>query len=200
MKTIILTTNNKEREVYINNIKAQIHNAVTNTYQEISPRGAVKNYINALSKVKDNEELLMLEDDVILCDNFLTKLEYNIKKTRREIFLQCFSMRNLDLTKGSRFEYGSTFLMNQAVFFPKGEAKKVVNYFNDVKSGKIQTFKNTDYNTDFLEAQDIVLRDYLRYSKQNYYIIVPNLVNHAITKSLVNPRRSTKRQSKTFER
>ena len=45
---------------------------------------------------------------------------------------------------------------------------------------------------------DLLIQDYLKLTKQKYYIHVPSLVDHRIYKSAIDPRRSTKRQSLTY--
>jgi hypothetical protein len=45
---------------------------------------------------------------------------------------------------------------------------------------------------------DLMVNDFLRLRKEKYWIHIPNLVDHRVAKSLIDPRRSSKRQSKTF--
>lgn len=45
-----------------------------------------------------------------------------------------------------------------------------------------------------------MIADFLKLNKINYLNIVPNLVDHQCVKSRIDPRRSTKRQSLTFNK
>ena len=47
---------------------------------------------------------------------------------------------------------------------------------------------------------DIMMADFFKMHKVKYWNVVPNLVDHKVMKSRIDPRRSSKRQSFTFER
>ena len=153
-------------------------------YTDDIPKDVINTFKNGLAKVGDSPTVQM-QDDIILCDNFKEKCLNEINKRPDEVIL-FFSMRKADLTEGSR--YDNNFLMNQCVYFPKGYAKQLLDFS--------RVWEEQNQGED---ADDFLVRDFLRARKEKYYIVVPNLVNHKEVKSVINPRRSSKRQSKTFD-
>jgi hypothetical protein len=103
--------------------------------------------------------------------------------------IQFFSMRKKDIEVGTRVERGSTFLMHQCYYLPKGMAKKIYEYSKEF------------YNRCelYTAPNDICTREFLSDNKLTYVIWVPNLVDHLVSVSMVDKRRSKYRQSKTFK-
>lgn len=132
--------------------------------------------------------VINMEDDIILCDNFYRKILEEISKRPNEV-IQFFSMRKDDLTIGSRYIPGRTFCMAQCFYMPKGMAKEVLEYMN----------RWTRYEEE-PNALDWLFADYLKEKKIKYWNVCPNLVDHKVGKSRINPRRSSKRQSFTFRK
>ena len=132
------------------------------------------------------DAVVNMEDDIILCKDFYNKIMKEIEKRPNEV-IQFFSMRNDDLTIGSRYIPGRTFCMAQCFYIPKGMSKEVLDYMN----------KWTRYEEE-PNALDYLFADYLKENKIKYWNVCPNLVDHKIQKSRINPRRSSKRQSFTF--
>ena len=126
-----------------------------------------------------------MEEDILITQNFYQKLLAEIAKRPNEV-IQFFSMREADLIIGSR--YDNSYMMNQCVYFPAGFSALLLDYYH-VWDKKVQHPTGTD----------IMINDFLRSRKEKYWIHVPSLVEHRIAQSRINPRRSSKRQSKTFK-
>ncbi len=129
------------------------------------------------------------EDDILLCDNFLNKINKAINERPNDV-IQFFSMRKKDITEGSRYELGSNFLMHQCYYLPKGMSKKIYNYSFE--------FEDSCEQDEHISPNDLVTRYYFKENKIKYWLHVPSLVDHRIAKSAIDPRRSSKRQSLTF--
>lgn len=129
-----------------------------------------------------------LEDDIILCNNFINRILEIINQHPSDV-IQFFSMRKDDLTVGTRYINGSKFLMGQCFYIPEYLSLSLYAY---------------SYNWERIKEHptglDTMISDFLKLNKINYLNIVPNLVDHQCVKSRIDPRRSTKRQSLTFNK
>ncbi len=172
-----------EREAQLIEMKKQIPNVVV--VQDIM-RSHMDTFIRALEEAGD-ESAVHLEDDIILCDNFVERCLEQIN-LREDRMIQFFSMRKADLEVGSRYDYGANFLMNQCVYYPAGYSKMIKNYW-----------LAWDRKEEHPSGSDTMIADFLKSRKEKYYIVVPNLVDHVKGKSVIDPRRSSKRISKTFK-
>ena len=132
---------------------------------------------------------IMMQDDLILCEGFREKAINEIAQRPGDV-IQFFSMRGADLTVGSRYEAGGKFNCNPCVYFPEKMTADLYSYF--VENEK--RFPYDKYGTD------CVVREYLKERKLKYFIVIPNLVDHAVAVSMIDKRRSSKRQSKTFQK
>lgn len=130
-----------------------------------------------------------LEDDIILCSNFYEKIN-DVIKNHNEDVIQFFSMRKDDLTIGTRYINGSKFMMNQCFYLPYGMSK-----------GLREWAKTAIYTDDIVKGAgyDILMANYFKENKIKYLNWCPNLVDHMECKSIIDSRRSSKRQSLTFE-
>ena len=132
------------------------------------------------------EPVVHMEEDILLTSNFVDKIESVIREHPYEV-IQFFSMRKKDIEIGSRYENGSTFMMNQCFYLPAGVSGAILEYS--------KTWGGYDkYPTGY----DIMMADFFRLNKMKYWIQVPSLVQHKVIKSAINPKRSSKRQSITF--
>lgn len=149
-------------------------------------RNAMDTFMESLNIIGEDDALSM-EDDIILTSDFMAKAKKEIAE-HPDTVIQFFSMRGADLTIGSRYENGSKFIANLCVYYPKGWAKDFQQWIStvDLKS--------------YITAYDWLMADYMKATKQKYWIVVPNLVDHRIGKSAINPKRSSKRVSKTFKK
>lgn len=134
-----------------------------------------------------NSAAIILEDDVIVCDDWRTKVEAVIREYP-EVVIQFFSMRGDDLTVGSRWQAGRTFLMNQCYYLPEGAAKALLEYTQDWAQ------RHPEHPTGY----DVAMAEWLKVTKQKYWTHVPSLVQHQPWRSEINPRRPRNRQSRTF--
>jgi len=148
---------------------------------------AMDTFRMSLAMVCDHPSVNM-EDDIILCDDFYNKILEEIRK-RPDDVIQFFSMRKDDLTVGSRYITGSKFMMNQCFYLPKGMSADLLAYMNEWS-------RFDEHPTGY----DILMADYFKKNKIRYWNVCPNLVDHKVEKSRIDPRRSSKRQSLTFRR
>tara|TARA_R100001460_G_scaffold41330_5_gene76923 strand:- start:2714 stop:3295 length:582 start_codon:yes stop_codon:yes gene_type:complete len=184
MKIIIGTV--PSRIEYHSYLKKKLPNAIW--IFDHNRDGAMSTYKKKLVKLQ-NECGLILEDDVIFADNFMTKIEHEISK-RPNDFINFFSMRKADFEIGSR--YYSDFIGNLCVYIPKNHSNKILDWHE-------QYWVPANYEGNMsTSATDLFLRSYLKANKIKCWLVVPNLVNHRVGKSVIDPRRSSKRLSKTF--
>lgn len=146
-------------------------------------RDAMDTFLRALNMAGD-DPVVHMEEDVILCKGFLEKLEREIA-ARPENVVQFFSMRKADLEIGSRWD--NNFLAALCFYLPAGYSRQILSFY-DVWPRK----------AEHPTGLDLTVCDWLKARKEKYWIHVPNLVDHRIAKSAINPKRSTKRQSLTF--
>jgi hypothetical protein len=138
-----------------------------------------------------------LEDDVILTTGFIGLVEAAIAARPGEV-QQFFSMRGDDKTIGSRWD--NNFIATLAWYVPAGWAPRLIAYYPEwLADWKLRDAAKPQNPPTWLVGYDIFVRDFLKWQKQRYWIVCPNLVNHRIGKSAIDPRRSsTTRVSKTF--
>jgi len=188
MKVIIQTCSGREH--FVKYLLKRIPNAIVN-FDDFPDGGkfestAFFNFQRGM-KLAGNESLLYLEDDIILTDSFLNKIE-KAKFENPNMVIQFFSMRKKDIEIGTRVENGSNYIMMQCTYFPKGVAKGIYEHS--------LTYWDENHTT---APNDPCVASYLQKNKMKYVIYVPNLVDHRREKSVINPRRSSNRISKTFK-
>ncbi len=133
-----------------------------------------------------NEAAIHFEDDCILTQDFLPKAEMVISLHSDKV-IQFFSMRKADLEIGSRIENGSSFLAAVCFYTPPNISAEMREFF-----------PTWDKWNEHPTGLDLTIADYLKATKQKYFIQCPNLADHRIGKSEIDSRRSSKRISKTF--
>lgn len=149
--------------------------------------GAIPTFIKCMCN--DDGNLLYFEDDVILCHNFKEKVNQAIKELGDDKVIQFFNLKKS--ISETKLMTGSTYCQNQCFYMPSKMRVELVKYFNEVWS-KSQCFKDNP------TAMDYLVRDFLKDNKYKYWIYQPCLVQHQIGKSVIDPRRSTKRLAKHF--
>ena len=180
-----------QRQKFVDEVKALIPNLRIS--MDDFPEGACKyptnaflNFQRAWSWAGDSPSV-MLEDDIILCDDFMEKILYQIAQRPNEV-IQFFSMRKDDLSIGSRYDTGSKFMMCQCYYLPSGLGAELheysKGYYEQMEDGVIPS--------------DSCIASFLKHRKMKYWISVPSLVEHRIAPSIAGPGRSKYRQSKTF--
>ena len=150
--------------------------------------GAIPTFLKCLCN--DENDLLYLEDDVILCKDFENELEKVFSELGKDNLIQLFSLKKV-ITETTLMN-GSTYCGNVGFFIPKEMRLELVKYFNEVWS-KSQCYKDNP------TAMDYLVRDFLKDNKYKYWLVVPNLIQHQEGKSVIDPRRSSKRQSLYFK-
>lgn len=130
---------------------------------------------------------IILEDDIILCENWRERVEEVIAQRPHQI-CQFFSMEKEESARrlGSRECLGSGFIANLCVYLPAGYASQILAH----------SYPYVEANPTMATANDFVIRDLLKRRKENYWLEVPNLVQHEERwKSSVNPKRTARRRS-----
>lgn len=151
-------------------------------------RNHMDTFIRALEQAGD-EPCIHMEDDIRLTVGFREKVEQAISERPGEL-IQFFSMRKKDREIGSR--YDNTFLMNQCTYYPAGYSSGAVRFYREEWVGSSHEEKHPT-------GSDIMIQRFLRSIKSPYWIHCPNLVDHRVGVSEINPKRPrTNRQSFTF--
>jgi len=145
-------------------------------------RGSMATFLDAMRLAAD-DPTLVLEDDILLTEGFLQKA-HDAASWHPTSVIQFFSMRQADLTEGSRWD--RKFSMNQCTFFPAGYGPEIAAYHDRWPARDVRT------------GYDTMINDWLASRREPYWLHVPSLVEHRVCKSRIDPRRSSKRQSKTF--
>ncbi len=146
-------------------------------------RNAMDTFLAAM-QMAGNDPVVHMEEDIVLTKDFVPKIEAAIAE-RPDTVIQFFSMRKDDLLKGSR--YDRNYLMNQCFYLPAGYSTAIHDYY--------QFWGDKEKHPT---GTDSMICDYLKAGKEKYWIHVPSLVDHRVSKSAIDPRRSSKRQSLTF--
>lgn len=151
-------------------------------------RNGNETYQRALTHI-GFDAAVFLEDDVILTRDFTTKIETAISEHPNRP-IQFFSRRQDDLTVGSRLLPGKSYLMNQCHYLPAGFAAKIL---------KLWLTTNPKPERWLPAQMDVITADAIDKHYKHYWNHVPSLVEHAEITSTVDPHRSTRRQSLTFQ-
>lgn len=139
----------------------------------------------AMLATAGDDPAVFLEDDVILAADWRSKVEAVIAE-RPDDVIQFFSIRD-EYEPGYRG--GSTYLMNQCFYLPGGVAADLLAFSRDWRDSHPEHPTGTDTTT----------ADFLRSTKRDYWMHVPSLVQHREWRSVIDPRRSSRRQSKVFD-
>ncbi len=170
------------REDYASYLHKNIEELIEVKDTQKDPMG---NFMRALEAAGD-DSAIHFEDDAILTQNFKEKANEVISQ-RPEMVIQFFSMRKADVEIGSRVENGSGFLAAVCFYMPPKMSKGLRAYF-----------PNWERWDEHPTGLDLTVADFLKKTKQKYYIHCPNLADHRVGKSEIDSRRSTKRVSLTF--
>jgi len=137
------------------------------------------------------DPVIRLQDDIILTKDFVAKVE-KVIADRPDDVIQFFSMRKDDLTVGSRYCLGSTYLMNQCFYLPAGVSKDIIEFFwSPAWAPYFEAHPDTE--------DDSMMREMFRVQRRKYFLHVPSLVDHQRSRSIVSPKRSSARVSLTFQ-
>jgi len=178
-----------DRIEYINYLKRVLPEAefcIDKRYEDKTMSPKIKcalNFLDALM-MAPNEPCIHMEEDIIITEDFLDKINYEISKRPNEV-IQFFSMRKKDIEVGSR--YDNNFIAALCFYVPAGYGKEMAEFY--WKWDKLHIMPS---------GFDIMICDWLNKRKEKYWIHIPSLVEHRVSKSVIDSRRSSKRQSKTF--
>lgn len=136
----------------------------------------------------DSDACVLVEDDIVLTKNFMGKIMEAISGKRADV-IQFHSRTKEDLTVGSRYRSGLTYLNNQCVYFPPGFSKKLLLFARDGAAPIWEQHPN---------GTDCVMAKFLQASKMRYWNHCPSLVEHLPVPSEIDPKRSKHRRSTTF--
>lgn len=178
MKYIIRAV--ESRREYVEEILKELPEA--EVYWDTS--GNAMNSYLAACKLAGDEPVVLLEDDIILTKNFKSKIEAVISQYP-EILINFFSLSKKKTTP--HFKKGREYCMNQCEYFPAGFAKKV-----------LAAYESWTQKEKHPTAYDYLV-GYAWGSSKPYLVWCPSLVQHRVCKSLIDSRRSSKRQSVTFK-
>ena len=176
----------EDRKEYINYLKKHLPNA---EFCMDEKRDAFDTFLRSL-ELAGNDAVIHMEEDVILTKNFYEKACKVIEQKPLNI-IQFFSMRKKDLEIGSRWD--NNFLMNQCTYYPFEYSAHLLRYWHywSKLPQKLEKHPN---------GTDQMVCDFIKHLKIKYWIHIPNLVDHRVGKSVIDPRRaSTNRQSFTFK-
>lgn len=176
----IMTIANGGRD--ISHILAEIPEAiVVKDYR----RDAMANFLNAL--IVTDEPCVHMEDDIELCNGFRKKIEAAIAEHPNEV-INFFSLRSKDYELRRPYkENGAKYLMNQCFYLPAGYGRKIYEFYKEWP-GKAENPTGLDN----------LVADWMKANKLHYIQWFPHLVNHLEGKSLINPKRSSRRLDKNF--
>lgn len=183
MVRILIMTVLPDRQEYYEYLKQRLPSA---EFIFDEDRNAMSTF-KKLLKHAGNDPVLIMEDDVILTENFKEKVEEQIK-LRPNQPIQFFSRRKKDETEGSRNETGSSFVYNLCFYVPQDFASRLLEYHDRWPRLK-------EHQT----GNDLMVADFLVSNKIKYYVHVPSLVQHRIGTSSIDSRRAKKRISQTFK-
>ena len=182
LEFIVMTTSFGGRD--ISHIKAAVPNLHVCVDYNHDPMG---NFLNSLTMTEN--PAIHMEDDIELCNNFYDKVVAAVNQYPDTI-INFFSLRKKDYElQRPYYETGSKYLMNQCFYLPAGYGPRIADYYNEWE-GKIEN----------PTGLDSIIADWMKKNKMRYIQWFPHLVNHAETKSLINPRRSGKRTDKNFKK
>lgn len=170
----------EEREPFVAEILKQIPDAVV-YYDEF--RDPMKSYLHVCKDIIAGQPAVLLEDDIVLTSNFKKKAEAVIAEYP-DTLINFFSLSKKYQTP--HWKKGREYCMNQCEYFPKGFSLKVVESY---ETWPLREKEPNAY--DFLVG-------YAWGSNKPYFVWCPSLVQHRVVKSIIDPHRSSKRQSVTF--
>jgi hypothetical protein len=172
-----------ERERWVPQIQAQIPEleVVRDT-----TRNAQDTFFRLLLEI-GGDAAVHVEDDIVLTSDFLPKIEAAIAE-RPAVLQQFFSLRKSDAELGSRWMPGRSYCMLQCTYLPPGYAEAIYDYYPVWPERKVNR-----------NSCDLWIAYFLAARRERYWLHVPSLVQHRRARSAINPRRSSGRQSVSFQ-
>ncbi len=171
----------KERKAFVDEILKQIPDAIV-YWDEYG--NAMQSYLHVCKNIVGEQPAVLLEDDIVLTSDFRAKIEAVISQYP-EILINFFSLSKKHTQP--HFKKGREYCMNQCEYFPAGFGRKVA-----------EAYERWDKKETEPTAYDFLVGYAWGHSKP-YLVWCPSLVQHRQVKSIIDPRRSSKRQSVTFK-
>lgn len=167
----------RERKEFVDEILKQIPDAIV--YWDDEFHDAMKSYLYVCEHIIKGQPAVLLEDDLILTSDFKTKCEDVIAKYPK-MLIKFFDLSKVNVAP--HFKSGRQYCSSLCEYFPEGFSLKVVKA----------------YDTWPLKEKEPNAYDYLvgyAWGYSNKFLTwCPSLVQHRVAKSVINPRRSSKRQ------
>lgn len=185
MLKIILTVDNAPQERVYNatNLATAIEGEV---YIANHLKCSVRGFTDVCKKaVELDEDLLVLEDDVELCTDFLAKVEKAIGKYPNEL-INFYNMTDSKITKKLS---GIRFLWNQCLYIPVDICRLIV----EISEPFLKQYPVHRMN------QDVLIKHCLNIEGLSYVQHYPSLVQHKAWVSTIDKNRSTTRQTDSFD-
>lgn len=133
-----------------------------------------------------NVDTMHIEDDAILADQFMERASAVISNKPGSI-VQFYSRFINDVRQGSRWE--RRFVGGVGFFLPGWFAPIILRF--------LENWPRRDLNPT---AWDVAIGHWLTQERREYWLQVPNLIDHRVGPSLVDPSRPMDRRSYTFRR
>ena len=168
MKYIVRTTLERNLHQSFNQLKYELLIDKEHKIKEI--------FIEQLKTI--NDDVVLMEDDIILCRNFKERIEEVINEHKDEDIINFFSLPMIFyLSKYKLFSY------NQCTYYSKSFLEKVIEFYNDKN---ICNYTPENYIQNFLKTNEV-------------FTYRPCLVQHIDTNTLLNhTKRLTQRRTPYF--
>lgn len=185
MLKIILTVDNAPQERLDNatNLASIIEGEVYIANHLIC---SVRGFTDVCRKaIELNDDLLVIEDDVELCTDFLSKVEKAIGKYPNELI----NFYNMTTSKVVKKNLGVQFLWNQCLYIPVDICKLIV----EISEPFLKQYPVHRMN------QDVLIKHCLNIEGLSYVQHYPSLVQHKPWISTIDKNRTTTRQTDNFD-
>lgn len=136
----------------------------------------------AVHRIMGNGPSILLEDDVLLVDNWRDRIEEVIAQHPDDL-ARFFTPEE---QQGTEWIAGEHFAWNQCVYYPAGMSEDFLAYVGD---------SYTDFHENY---HDLLFARFLHVRRRKFLSYVPSLVQHLPVESSVLSHRRKNRQSPTF--
>lgn len=143
-------------------------------------------WIRVLALVGSDQAILM-EDDVELAENWRERVEEIISEYRDDV-IQFFSLAKTVGPDGIERRPPSSFSSNLCYYLPEDAAASLLRFAPGWAK------RHPEHPTGY----DLAMRDWLKSVGRQYLLVTPSLVQHRRMRSVIDPSRSSRRQSVSF--
>ena len=148
---------------------------------------AMVNFLNSMNYT--HLPAVHLEDDIVLCDNFVERVTAACNEWPDHI-INFFSLRSEDYEiLKPHLVPGRRFMMNQCFYIPAGVGPEIAKFYETWP-------RKQEHPTGY----DILMADWMKEHKLKYVQWFPHLVNHEHRVSLINPKWSSGRGDKRWRK